>query len=165
MQYSTIKVYQGLEKNKGLSIWIYANIEDLPARFKNFKTMERNGCLEYHCPSAKAFWDWLGTQPSDCKWETIYQDKRKKMSPREIIKGIQMKVIEPSVTEQETYVKIRVKPNIRSRALRNIPSTAYAEELEKQKQRKLIEEEEFRKSQNATVGDPLANANKYVNPF
>lgn len=101
-----IKVFQGLEKNRGLSIWIYDNVESLPKRCKDWKTMERNGCIEYHGPCAIAFWDWLSKNPSVNNWETITQDKRIKLKNQEVLGRIQMKVLntKPEVVKSITPV-------------------------------------------------------------
>lgn len=88
-----IKVIQGLEKNKGLSIWIYDNVDLLPKRCKDWKTMERNGYIEYHGPCAIAFWDWLKDNPRVQQWETITRDKRVKLTKQEVLNRIQMKVL------------------------------------------------------------------------
>lgn len=94
-----IKVFQGLEKNKGLSIWIYDNVDSLPKRCKDWKTMERNGCIEYHGPCAIDFWDWLSKNPGVQQWETITRDKRVKLKKQEVLNRISMNVL--STTKKE----------------------------------------------------------------
>jgi len=71
-----IKVLQGLEKNRGLSIWIFNKIEDAPRYCNVPRTMMRDEILEYHLQSAVDFWDFMRQQPADFKWETIINDKR-----------------------------------------------------------------------------------------
>jgi hypothetical protein len=82
-----IKIFHGLSHNQGLSIWLYDSIEDAPSYCKNYQTMEREGILCYHAPSAELFWKWLRERPScgiNTKWETITTDRRKPINPVEI---------------------------------------------------------------------------------
>lgn len=94
-----IKVIQGLEKNKGLSVWIYDDIDKMPKRCKSWPTMLRDGYIEYHGPCAKSFWDWLRNNPQVQEWETIVRDKRVKLTKQEVLNRIQMKVITTGVEE------------------------------------------------------------------
>lgn len=84
MDINEVKVFQGLEKKSGLSIWIYASVDALPNWIKGWPTMMRGSILEYHSPSAKEFWDYL--QECDraktplTNWRTVITDKRVKIS-------------------------------------------------------------------------------------
>lgn len=99
-----IKVIQGLEKNKGLSVWIYDDVDKLPKRCKDWKTTERDGYIEYHGPCAIAFWDWLHNNPQIQDWETITRDKRVKLKNQEVLNRIQMKVIITGVEEPKKSI-------------------------------------------------------------
>lgn len=101
-----IKVIQGLEKNKGLSVWIYDNVDKLPKRCKDWKTMERDGYIEYHGPCAIAFWDWLRNNPGVQDWETIIRDKRIKLKNQEVLNRIQMKVLNTGVDIKKSITSI-----------------------------------------------------------
>jgi hypothetical protein len=94
-----IKVIQGLEKNKGLSVWIYDDVDKIPKRCKDWSTTSRDGYVEYHGPCAKDFWDWLLNNPEVQEWETIVRDKRVKLTKQEVLNRIQMKVITTGVEE------------------------------------------------------------------
>ena len=95
MIYEGVKVIQALEKRKGLSVWLYANVDDLPKYAKEWPTMLRDNWLEYHSPSAIDFWSWLrqvDTSPSSVRWSTIVNDKRKKVEKDITVGGL--KVVE-----------------------------------------------------------------------
>jgi len=104
-----IKVIQGLEKNKGLSVWIYDDVDKIPKRCKDWKTIERDGYIEYHGPCAIAFWDWLRINPQVQEWETITRDKRVKLTKQEVLNRIRMNVLNTNAKIEEP--KKSITPN------------------------------------------------------